>query len=81
LIASSYDGELRRYGPDLKLTVKRAAPDGKTPSGVAIDPSGPRVAVGYKDQTAGSILDADTLAPLVKAQTSDLTSGELSSVA
>jgi hypothetical protein len=47
LIASSDDGELRRYGPDLKLTVKRTAPDGKQPFDVAVDPSGRRVAVGY----------------------------------
>ena len=47
LVASSYDGQLRRYGPDLKLTVKRTAPDGKGPFSVAIDASGRRVAVGY----------------------------------
>src|SRR5208282_1353218 len=42
LIASSDDGQLRRYGPDLKLTAKRGAPDGKDPYGVAIDPAGRR---------------------------------------
>ena len=60
---------MRRYGRDLKLTAKRAAPDGKRPYGVAIDPSGRRVAVGYYDTTSVSILDAKTLAPLAKAQT------------
>jgi WD40 repeat protein len=81
LIAASWDGQLRRYGPDLKLTVKRPAPDGKRPYGVAIDPSGRRVAVGYDNQSAVSILDAKTLAPLAKAQTGDVSNGDLSSVA
>jgi WD40 repeat protein len=81
LIASSFDGQLRRYGPDLKLTVKRAAPDGKLPTGVAIDPSGRRVAVGYNDGTPVSILAAKTLAPIAKAQNDDLTTPGLSSVA
>jgi WD40 repeat protein len=80
LIASSNDGQLRRYGPDLKLTDKRAAPDGKRPYGVAIDTSGRRAAVGYTDTTSVSILDARTLAPLAKAQTSDLSAGDLSTV-
>jgi WD domain, G-beta repeat len=34
LITSSYDGQLRRYGPHLRLTVKRGAPNGKRPYGV-----------------------------------------------
>jgi WD40 repeat protein len=81
LVTSSEDGQLRRYGPDLKLTVKRAAPDGKQPFGVAIDPSGHRVAVGYDAQTPVSILNARTLAPLAEAQTADLGNGHFSSVA
>jgi WD40 repeat protein len=52
LIAASDDGQLRRYGPDLKLTKKAAAPDGKDPVGVAIDPSGRRIAVGYSNATS-----------------------------
>jgi hypothetical protein len=72
---------LRRYGPDLKLTAKRPASDGKQPYGVAIDPSGRGIAVGYVDGTPVSILDAKTLAPLAKAQTDDLNTGDLFSVA
>jgi hypothetical protein len=82
LIASSFDSQLRRYGPDLKLTVKRVTPDGKVPFGVAIDPSGRRVAVGYQNETQVSILDAVTLAPLAKGQTGDLGfKGDLDNVA
>jgi dipeptidyl aminopeptidase/acylaminoacyl peptidase len=81
LITSSDDGQLRSYGPDLKLAAKLAAPDGKDPYGVAIDPSGSRVAVGYYDEPLVSILDAKALAPLVMAQTSDVANGNLSSVA
>ena len=46
-----------------------------------IDPSGQRVAVGYYDGTAVSILDATTLAALGKAQTSDFNAGDFRSVA
>jgi WD40 repeat protein len=81
LITSSAGGQLRRYGPDLKLIVKREAPDGREPTGVAIDPSGRLVAVGYFEERPVSILDAKTLAPLAKAQTSDLTYGDFENVA
>ena len=81
LVTSSDDGQLRRYGPDLKLTAKRAAPDGKDPENVAIDPSGQRVAIGYYDQPLVSILDEKALAPLAKAQTGDIKSGDLTNVA
>jgi WD40 repeat protein len=81
LVTSSLDGQLRRYGPDLKLTAKRQTLDGKRPYGVAIDPSGRRIAVGYDEETPVSILDAKTLMPLAKGQTSDIADGDLSSVA
>jgi WD40 repeat protein/uncharacterized caspase-like protein len=81
LVTSSYDGQLRAYGPDLKLTAKRAAPDGKNPLGVAIDPLGRRVAVGYAATVPVSILDARTLASLAVAQTIDLKGGSPANVA
>ena len=61
LIASSYDGQLRRYGPDLRLTAKRGRLAGRHPFGVAIDPAGRRLAVGFDDTPKVSILDAATL--------------------
>jgi len=81
LIASSDDGQLRRYGYDLKLTVKRAARDAKRPYSVAIDPSGRRVAVSYFDDTAVSILDASTLVPLARAEAGDVANGNPARVA
>ena len=62
------------------MTARLAAPDGKHPMGVAIDPSGRRVAVGYHNQPAVSILDATTLAWLARAQTDQLPNRSLSSV-
>jgi WD40 repeat protein len=82
IVVSSDDGQLRRYGPDLKLTAKRSAPDGKDPFGVAIDPSGRRVAIGYGgDSPRVSMLDAKTLVPVGKTQTGDLLNGTLGFVA
>ena len=82
LVVSSWDGQLRRYGPDLKLPpLKRAAPDGKNPDLVAIDPFGKRVAVGYNEQPTVSILDALTLMPFAKGQTDDVERGDFRGVA
>jgi hypothetical protein len=81
LVTSSDDGQLHRYGPDLKLTAKRAAPNVKNPYGLSIDPSGKRVAVGYDNETQVSILDAKTLVQLAKVQPGDVGKGDFSSVA
>ena len=81
LIAAGFDGSLRRYAPDLRLTVKRAAPTGKHPYTVAVDPEGRRVAVGYEDAPHVSILDAVSLAPIAEAQTDDLKADDIGSVA
>ena len=77
LITSSDDGQLRRYGPDLKLTVKRAAPDGKSPTASRSTLPGGGSRSAMSDQPPVSILDAKTLAPLAKAQTGDLSDGNL----
>ncbi len=81
LVTSSDDGQLRRYGPDLKRTVRKPAPHGKDPYGVAIDPSGRHAAIGYYDETPVSVLDATTLAPLARSQADDLDPGDFHNVA
>ena len=77
LIASSYDGQLRRYGRDLRLTAKRGGLAGKQPYGVAVDPAGRRLAVGFEDTAKVSILDAATLAPIADADVGGVTNGDL----
>jgi WD40 repeat protein len=52
LFAVGYDGQLRRYGPDLKRSARVKTPGGKQPHAVAVDPSGQRVAVGFFDTPA-----------------------------
>jgi WD40 repeat protein len=81
LVTSSDDGQLRRYEPDLKLTVKHAAPDGKDPITVTANPSGDRIAVGYSNNMSVSILDAKTLVLIAKAQTSDIAGVDFESAA
>jgi WD40 repeat protein len=61
LYAVSYDGFVRRYGPDLKRTAKVETLGGKLPYSVAVHPQGDKIAVGYNDKTAVDILDANTL--------------------
>ncbi len=81
LIASSGDGQLRRYGRDLRRTAKRGGLAAKDPVGVAIDAAGRRLAVGFYDEPKVSILDAVTLAPIADADVSGVTNGDLESVA
>ena len=80
LIAVSEDGQLRRYGPDLRRTAKRGLAS-KDPIRVAIDPSGRRLAVGFSDEPKVSVLDAASLAPIALADAGDVKNGDLSNVA
>jgi hypothetical protein len=71
LFAVSYDGSLRRYGPDLKRTAKVATPGGKRPFSVAVDPAGRRLAVGYDDSATVDIFEVSTLRRLASADKAD----------
>ena len=81
LYATSFDGFLRRYDAELKLVAKTKAPDGRRPYALALDPAGERLAVGYDDAPAVSILKASTLTTIAKAETGDIKQGGLSAVA
>ena len=81
LISSSFDGQLRRYGPDYRLTAKRGSLAGKQPYGLMVDRAGRRLAVGFDDAPKASIFDATTLAPLAEADSAGLANGSLSDVA
>jgi WD40 repeat protein len=81
LIASSWDGQVRRYGPDLRLAIKRGGLAGQRPYGVAIDHAGRRLAVGFNDAQKISILDAASLAPIVDVDAGVATTENLNKVA
>ena len=81
LYVSSYDGFVRRYDPAMRLTARVKGPDGARPSGLAVDPAGRRLALGYHDTSTISILDARSLKPLGRIASSDPIRGNFSRVA
>jgi len=81
LASTSYDGHVRLYGGDGQLVARARAPGGERPYGLAFDPDGARLAVGYTDSLAVNVLDAARLTPLYSADTAGLSGGNLGSVA
>jgi WD40 repeat protein len=77
LYVTGYDGFLRRDRPDLQRTAKVAAPGGKRPYDIAIDPSGRKLSVGYADTFAVDILDAVTLRRIAAADVRGISEGNL----
>lgn len=80
------DGRLRLYellkkGRDFRLLRKRKAPGGREPSAIAFSPDGERLAVGYDDTTAVSVLSGGDLSLLFSADTAGIDDGNLSNVA
>lgn len=91
MVTTSYDGFVRRYGlpapeaepGDLQPALKRKAPGGDAPYGIAFSPDGRRLALGYSGQPMISLLDGASLRPLAgkHVDTSFALDGDFASVA
>ena len=68
LATTAVDGKVRLYNSNLVGNVRPAvaisAQGGRHPYGIAFSPDGTRLAVGYEDGTAVTVLDGRTLASL-----------------
>jgi hypothetical protein len=86
LVTSSRDGFLRLYAPPengspLRLIAKRKSESGQHPFGVAFSPDGFRIAVGFDDSPAVTVLSGADLTPLFNPGTASVSNGNLASVA
>lgn len=79
LATTCEDGDLRLYDPDGEL-LKRVPSEGLDPCGLAFDPTGARLAVGFSDSTAVRLFDGQSLASSASTSTSGLDNGDLSTV-
>jgi len=81
LVTTCWDGALRLYDASFRLVAKRQAPGGKQPYSARFSLDGSKVAVGFNDSTAISVLSGEDLTFLYAADTSQIENGTLSSVA
>jgi WD40 repeat protein len=86
LVTTAWDGKVRIYAAELRGTVRPAvaidAPDGRLPYGIAFSPTDEaRLAVGYADGTAVTLLDGHTLGELPGPDVRDIKGGYLWTVA
>ena len=85
LATTALDGRIRLYAATLNGKVKPLAmieaPEGQMPLGIAFSPDGSRLAVGYNDETAVSLLDGHTLSRLPGPDLSNKRIGVLGKVA
>jgi WD40 repeat protein len=85
LATTCWDGLVRLYEPPEKgrgfrLVRKTQAPGGRRPFAIAFSHDGERLAVGYDDTTAVSVLSAADLVPLFSPDTAGIDKGDLSKV-
>jgi WD40 repeat protein len=83
VVSTCWDGQVRLYrleGGSFRKETQAAAQGGKQPYSVAFHPTGGRIAVGFADSTAVTVLDTKQLTQLYAADTSGLDNGDLSIV-
>ena len=81
-MATSYDGKLRLYDERLKLLVApRTVPGGERPFFARFSPDGRRIAVGFDDSTAVSVVSGEDLKLRYRVDTRGADNGDLSKVA
>ncbi|MBL8390447.1 MAG: hypothetical protein JNN21_01050, partial [Candidatus Accumulibacter sp.] len=81
LVASCFDGQLRLYDAKGQRIARRQVEGGERPYGVAFSPDGTRIAVGFYDSTAVTVVSGRDLSLLYRADTGFATKGSLESVA
>lgn len=86
LATTCFDGFVRLYAPrqtgrDWQLLHKTRAPGGELPFAIAFSPDGTRLALGYVDTTAVSVLSGADLALLFSPDTAGIHNGNLGRVA
>ncbi len=84
LVTTCDDGYIRRYslqGGSFRKERQAPAPGGKEPYSIAFHPAGDRLAIGFADSTAVSVLDAEQFTPLYAPDSSGLDNGNLGTVA
>lgn len=82
LVATSLDGKLRLYDEHLKpLVAPRTVPGGERPFFARFSPDGRRIAVGFDDSTAVSVVSGEDLKLLYRVDTRGADNGDLSKVA
>jgi WD40 repeat protein len=81
LATTSMDGTLRLYDRAFRRVATLQTTDGTQPARITFTPGGDRLAVGYADTAAVSLVDGRTLTPLLAPDTRGLDNGDLVSVA
>ncbi|MBP7335879.1 caspase family protein [Niveispirillum sp.] len=81
LAATSNDGDIRLYGPDLVRRWRVKAKGGERPAGIAFSPDGTKLAVGYDDKLVVEVLSAADGALSFRPDLTGINNGNLVSVA
>ena len=77
LVTTCFDGHVRLYDADFRLSHKVPPPGGKLPYSAAFSPDGRSIAVGYDDSAQVDVLASENLTRAYAADTSDVSDRNL----